>query len=159
GADRAPAIETLRQMSADAVLTALTTGRMSAQAQRLSPADRIAVAEFVTGKTVTTAQTAPGGLCDAKSRGSVEGLAGGRGKGSWNGWGGTPAGNRYIENGGLKAADVPKLRLAWAFGFPRTLAIRTQPVIVGDWLFTGAETGSVFGLDAKSGCTRWTYQA
>ena len=36
-ANRAPALETLRQMPADAVLTALTTGRMSAQAQRLSP--------------------------------------------------------------------------------------------------------------------------
>ena len=46
-ASRAPALETLRQLSADAVLTALTTGRMSAQAQRLSPADRVAVAEFV----------------------------------------------------------------------------------------------------------------
>ena len=49
-------------MPADAVLTALTTGRMSAQAQRLSPADRIAVAEFVTGKTVSTSSTA-GGRC------------------------------------------------------------------------------------------------
>jgi polyvinyl alcohol dehydrogenase (cytochrome) len=158
-ADRAPALETLRQMPADAVVTVLTTGRMAAQAQKLSPADRVAVAEFVTGKTVSTAQAAPGGLCDAKSRGSVDTLSAGLGKGSWNGWGGTAAGNRFTQNGGIKAADVPKLRLAWAFGFPRALSVRTQPTVVGDWLFTASETGDVFGLDAKSGCTRWTYQA
>jgi polyvinyl alcohol dehydrogenase (cytochrome) len=159
-ATRAPALETLRQLPADAVVTALTTGRMSAQAQRLSPADRVAVAEFVTGKTVSTAQAPAGGQCDAKSQGSADGLAAGLGnKGSWNGWGGTPAGNRFTENGGIKAADVLRLRLAWAFGFPRALSVRTQPTVAGDWLFTGAETGEVFALDAKSGCTRWMYQA
>jgi len=158
-ADRAPALETLRQLPADAVVTALTTGRMATQAQRLSPADRIAVAEFVTGKTVSTVQAAAGGQCDAKSRGSADGLAAGLGKGSWNGWGGTPGGNRFTENGGIKAADLPRLRLAWAFGLPRAISVRTQPTVVGDWLFTASESGEVFGLDAKSGCTRWTYQA
>jgi polyvinyl alcohol dehydrogenase (cytochrome) len=158
-ATRAPALETLRQLPADAVLTALTTGRMSAQAQRLSPADRVAVAEFVTGKAVSTAQTTVGGQCDAKSRGSSDSLAAGLGKGSWNGWGGTPAGNRFTESGGMKAADLPRLRLAWAFGFPRALSARTQPTVVGDWLFTASESGEVFALDAKTGCTRWTYQA
>jgi len=157
--EAAPAIETLRQLPADAVLTALTTGRMSAQAQRLSPADRVAVSEFVTGKTVTTAQAATGGHCDAKSGGSADTLAAGLGKGSWNGWGGTPAGNRFTESGGIKAAELPRLRLAWAFGFPRALSVRTQPTVVGDWLFTASETGEVFALDAKTGCTRWTYQA
>ena len=151
--------ETLRQMPADAVVTALTTGRMSAQALRLSPEDRVAVAEFVTGKTVSAARTAPGGQCDAKSPRSAAALAAGLGRGSWNGWGGTPAGNRFTENGGIQAADLPRLRLAWAFGFPRALAVRTQPTVAGDWLFTASETGEVFALDAKKGCTRWTYQA
>ncbi len=158
-ASRAPALETLRQLPADAVVTALTTGLMSVQAQRLSPADRIAVAEFVTGKTVSTAQAAVGGQCDAKSGGSADGLAAGLGKGSWNGWGGTAAGNRFTESGGIKAAELPRLRLAWAFGFPRALSARTQPTVVGGWLFTASESGEVFALDAKTGCTRWTYQA
>ncbi len=158
-ATRAPALETLRQLPADAVLTALTTGRMSAQAQRLSPADRVAVAEFVTGKAVSAAQTTAGGQCDAKSRGSSDSLAAGLGQGSWNGWGGTPAGSRFTESGGITAAELPRLRLAWAFGFPRALSARTQPAVVGDWLFTASESGEVFALDAKTGCTRWTYQA
>ena len=100
-----------------------------------------------------------GGQCDAKSRGSSDSLAAGLGKGSWNGWGGTPAGNRFTESGGIKAAELPRLRLAWAFGFPRALSARTQPTVVGDWLFTASESGEVFALDAKTGCTRWTYQA
>lgn len=160
GADnRAPALETLRQMPADAVVTALTTGKMSVQAQQLSPADRIAVAEFVTGKTVSTSPVNAGGQCDAKSRGSAASLAAGLGKGSWNGWGGTPAGNRFTDSGGISAVDVPRLRLAWAFGFPKALSARAQPTVAGDWLFTASETGEVFALDAKTGCTRWTYQA
>src|SRR3569623_438344 len=47
GDNRAPLPQTLRGLSADAVLTALTTGKMTVQAQRLTQADRIAVAEFV----------------------------------------------------------------------------------------------------------------
>ncbi len=163
GDNRAPALDTLRQMPADAVVTALTTGKMSVQAQNLSPADRIAVAEFVTGKAVGTPQASASGECDAKSRGSAASLAAGMGarlgNASWNGWGGTPSGSRFTENGGIRAADVPKLRLAWAFGFPKALSARTQPAVVGDWLFTASETGEVFALDAKTGCTRWTYQA
>ena len=46
---------------------------------------------------------------------------------------------------------MPRLRLAWAFGFPRALSVRAQPTVVGDWLFTASETGDVFGLDAKTG--------
>lgn len=159
GDNRAPALETLRQMPADAVLTVLTTGKMTAQAQHLSPEDRVAVAEFVTGKTVSTGQAPTGGQCDDKSKGSADTLAAGLGKGSWNGWGPTAAGNRFTDNGGIRAADVPRLRLAWAFGFPKALSARTQPAVVGDWLFTASETGQVFGLNAKNGCTRWTYQA
>jgi polyvinyl alcohol dehydrogenase (cytochrome) len=132
---------------------------MAAQAQRLSPQDRVAVAEYVTGKTVSTAQTTAGGKCDAKSQGSAEGLNAGLGASSWNGWGGTPAGNRFTKDGGITAAQLPRLRLAWAFGFPRVTSARTQPTVVGDWLFTASDTGEVFGLDAKTGCTRWTYQA
>jgi polyvinyl alcohol dehydrogenase (cytochrome) len=151
-------MESLKQLSADAVVTALTTGRMAAQAQRLSQQDRVAVAEFVTGKTVSV-QTAgtPGGQCDAKSQGSAASLS--LGQGSWNGWGGTPAGNRFTKDGGITSAQVPRLRLAWAFGFPRVLSARTQPAVAGDWLFTASDTGEVFGLNAKTGCIRWTFQA
>ena len=37
--------------------------------------------------------------------------------GEWNGWGGNVANTRYQKNGGLTAADLPKLKLKWAFGY------------------------------------------
>src|SRR5215471_18350079 len=53
--DRAPSLQALRELAPEAILTALTTGRMTVQAQRLSPADRAAVAAFVAGRTVAAA--------------------------------------------------------------------------------------------------------
>jgi polyvinyl alcohol dehydrogenase (cytochrome) len=31
--------------------------------------------------------------------------------------------------------------------------------VIGDWLFTASDTGDVFALNSKTGCTRWTYKA
>jgi polyvinyl alcohol dehydrogenase (cytochrome) len=73
--------------------------------------------------------------------------------------GGALGSARYAKDSGLTAANVPRLKLAWAFGFPRALSARTQPTVIGDWLFTASDTGDVFALDAKTGCIRWTYMA
>jgi polyvinyl alcohol dehydrogenase (cytochrome) len=155
GDNKAPSVDALRSLSPDAVLTALTTGRMAAQAQRLSPADRRAVAEFVTGKALTTATVTDAGKCS----GTAPSLAASFNKQSWNGWGGVVGGARFATNGGITAAQVPQLKLAWAFGLPKALSARTQPTVIGDWLFTASDTGDVFALDSKSGCIRWTYTA
>lgn len=154
---RAPSTQVLRGLSPEAVVTTLTTGKMAQQAERLSPADRIAIAEFVTGRAVATAQSKSSGQCDAKTQSAT--IAASFNRPSWNGWGGPAGGARFAKNGGLTAAQVPKLRLAWAFGFPNALSARTQPTAIGDWLFTAADTGDVFALDSKTGCTRWTYKA
>ena len=63
------------------------------------------------------------------------------------------------KQGGLTAADVPKLTLKWAFGFPGVLAARAQPAVTGGRLFAASETGTVYALDAKTGCTYWTFRA
>ena len=46
----APSADVLRQLSPDAIVTALTSGRMRVQGERLSEAERRAVAEFLTGR-------------------------------------------------------------------------------------------------------------
>src|SRR5215471_7926149 len=58
--DRAPSLQALRELAPEAILTALTTGRMTVQAQRLSPADRVAVAEFASGRAVAASTTTSG---------------------------------------------------------------------------------------------------
>lgn len=154
-ASRAPSLNALRGLEPDAVVAALTNGKMTAQAQRLSPEDRIAVAEFVTARTVSSARpAASSGQCAASAS-----LSGSFAKPSWNGWGAGPENARYSRAAGITAQQVPKLRLAWAFGFPRALAARTQPTVIGDWLFTGSDTGDVYALDTRTGCIRWTYKA
>src|SRR5579871_473090 len=155
-ADRAPSLTALRELAPEAILTALTTGRMATKAQRLSPADRRAVAEFVAGRPIAATATS-GGQCDAAT--SKMSLEESFKKPSWNGWGGTLGSARYAKDGGIAAANVPRLKLAWAFGFPKALSARAQPTVIGDWLFTASDTGDVFALDTKTGCTRWTYTA
>src|SRR3989442_5382698 len=66
GSDRAPSREALRQMSPDRVLAALESGPMISMANRRSPAERRALAEFVTGKSFAQplgTTPAPKGLC------------------------------------------------------------------------------------------------
>src|SRR5262249_524447 len=60
---------------------------------------------------------------------------------------------------GLTAADVPKLVLKWAFGFRSATSAFSQPTVAGGREFVGSQDGSVYSLDAMSGCIVWTYKA
>src|SRR6266699_4053135 len=59
----------------------------------------------------------------------------------------------------LTAAQVPRLTLKWAFGFPDTTSAWAQPTIAGGRLFVGSQNGTVYALDAKTGCVIWTFTA
>lgn len=152
----APAIEALRQLTPDAIVTALTTGRMRVEGERLSDAERRAVAAFLTGRAAAAGPTGVAGRC-AQTPALTAGSAGPQ----WNGWGVTASNARYQPpaHANLTAAQVPKLQLKWAFGFPDALAARTQPAVVAGRLYTASETGDVYALDAATGCIHWTYRA
>ena len=70
------------------------------------------------------------------------------------------SGSRFQPTPGIAAADVPKLKLKWSFAFPGPVNQRNQaqPVIVGGRVFVGSASGTVFSLDAATGCTYWTYE-
>jgi polyvinyl alcohol dehydrogenase (cytochrome) len=51
------------------------------------------------------------------------------------------------------------LKLMWAFGFPDASASWAQPTIAGGRLFIGSQNGTVYSLDAKTGCIAWTFAA
>jgi len=152
----APSAEVLRQLAPDAIVTALTSGRMRVQGERLSENERRAVAEFLTGRSVDATSTSITNRCASTSPMPAE-IQGSQ----WNGWGAGLANTRYqpASRASIAAADVPKLKLKWAFGFAGTLAARTQPTVVGGRLFTASEKGEVYALDAKTGCVHWIYQA
>ncbi len=59
----------------------------------------------------------------------------------------------------LAAADVPKVKLKWAFGIPGVARAFAQPTVVGDHMFFGSTTDTVYALDARTGCLYWTFAA
>jgi polyvinyl alcohol dehydrogenase (cytochrome) len=79
----------------------------------------------------------------------------------WNGWGNGVANTRFqtAQQAGLTAAQIPNLKLKWAFGLAGANSSRSQPAIAGGRFFVAAETGMVYALDAKTGCTYWTFKA
>jgi polyvinyl alcohol dehydrogenase (cytochrome) len=80
------------------------------------------------------------------------------GSAQWNGWGREIENTRYQPEPALRANDVPKLGLRWAFGFQGS-AVAGQPTVVDGRLFVTSAAGRVYSLDAKTGCTYWTYDA
>jgi len=80
------------------------------------------------------------------------------GSAQWNGWGRDIENTRYQPEPAIRATDVPKLGLRWAFGFQGS-AVAGQPTVVDGRLFVLSSVGRVYSLDARTGCTYWTYDA
>src|SRR5579864_2816251 len=75
------------------------------------------------------------------------------GPGDWNGWSSETTNSRYQAQPKLTAADVPKLKLKWAFGFPGDVREVAQVTVVGGRVFVGSYANKVYSLDASTGCT------
>jgi polyvinyl alcohol dehydrogenase (cytochrome) len=80
------------------------------------------------------------------------------GTAQWNGWGRDLDNSRYQPEPAIRAADVRKLALKWAFGLRRG-ALYGQPAVVDGRLFVTSSAGRVFALDSRTGCTYWTFDA
>ena len=80
------------------------------------------------------------------------------GTAQWNGWGLDVENTRYQPEPAIRATDVPKLALKWAFGF-QSSAVAGQPTVVDGRVFVAGATGRVYSLDARTGCTYWTFDA
>jgi polyvinyl alcohol dehydrogenase (cytochrome) len=80
---------------------------------------------------------------------------------AWNGWGADAGNTRFqpATAAQLSAADVPRLKLKWAFGFPGARAVSGQPAVVAGRVFVSADTGDLYALDAASGCEYWSFHA
>jgi len=80
------------------------------------------------------------------------------GSAQWNGWGRGLDNTRYQPEPAIRASDVAKLALKWAFGYANGSEFG-QPTVVDGRLFVTSSTGRVYSLDSKTGCTYWTYDA
>jgi polyvinyl alcohol dehydrogenase (cytochrome) len=152
---RTPPKEALKDRTAETILVALTSGTMSIQGVSLSVAEKKAVAEYLAGKPLGAAAVQSAGFCTAKPA-PLGNLAS---KPLWNGWGVDSSNSRYQPKPGLTAADVPKLKLKWAFGFPGGTQAYGNPVIAAGRVFVGSDNGTVYALDADTGCVYWSFKA
>ena len=140
-------------MPVQAILTALTSGKMQAIGAGLSAAERAAVASYL---GVAGVESIPQSAhCSSnpplsKSTRRV-GTAGESTR--------PIAAYQNAKAAGLTAADVPKLKLKWAFGYPGVTTSFGTPTVFGGRIFVGAADGSVFSLNAQSGCIHWIYQS
>jgi polyvinyl alcohol dehydrogenase (cytochrome) len=157
--DRAPSPNAIREMSPERIYEALTTGVMKAQGDKLSDQDRRGVAEFMSGRPLGSA-----GLGDSKTmpntcRNNPAMTDPSRGP-QWNGWGADISNSRSqsAQIAGLTAAQVPRLKLKWAFGFPSGVSANAQPAIVSGRVFVGSDNGYVYSLDAQTGCVYWSFE-
>jgi polyvinyl alcohol dehydrogenase (cytochrome) len=159
--DRAPGRSTLQQMSPESIVRTLETGSMREVAGSLTPAERDAIAKFLTGKSPGTpaggAAHASAGLCAS----AAKSFSFDPGAPQWNGWS-VDVDNRRFQSAsmaGISAADVPALQLKWAFGFEGDSITFGQPTIAAGTVFVGSQQGKVFSLNAASGCIQWSFQA
>ena len=143
------------EFAPNAIVESLIDGTMRLQGQALSQGERIAIAELLTGRPVLAASLpVPQGVCTASTpfAPSVGTL--------WNGWGPDTHNTRHQPDaGGLTPANVGNLKLQWAFGVADVTQSRSQPAVVGGRLFMASQSGVIYALDPKTGCTHWTYKA
>ena len=153
---RAPAPPALRRMSPENIVRSLESGLMKEQGATLTAAQRRTVAEFLTGKIIgQEIQPVKSNTCaDVKASFSPSAS-------DWNGWGSDLANTRFqpADRAGLKAAEVPKLKLKWAFAFHGTFVAYGQPTIVGGRVFVPSANRSIYSLDAGTGCQYWSFEA
>jgi polyvinyl alcohol dehydrogenase (cytochrome) len=155
GQNTAPTPTVLRQLTPEGIVNSLTNGRMQVQGSSLSDAERRAVAQFLTGRAPAAGTaTTVANKCAASPAMTDAATTPG-----WNGWGNGPANTRFASTAGLTAADLPRLKLKWAFGYAGVNAARAQPTLAGGRLFVASENGEAHALDPKTGCTHWTYRA
>ncbi len=149
---RMPSREQLATLPPDEIFQAARVGMMQAQAEGLSIDEVRAVVTFLTGKEPGTAPQPDPKANMCKDDGGPIDLK----ESHWSGWGRGAENARYQIHPGIKVEDVPKLKLKWAFAYPGFM-VYGQPTVAGNRVFVTSMAGEVFALNAKTGCTFWSF--
>ncbi len=77
----------------------------------------------------------------------------------WPVYGGDPGNTRYSPLDRITAANVGKLKVAWALQLGSLRSQESTPLVVGDTLYVTSSHGPkhVFAVDARTGNVRWRY--
>ena len=156
---RAPAKDTLKQMGLQFISYALTQGKMKDIGATLTADQRGQVINYLIGaKTAPNAWTSAM-MCDA-ARLPVD-LAGGA---TITNFGFDQHNTRSLTaaQAGLTKAQIAKLELAWAVGFPDATGMRSQGAVVGKNVFVPvADVAAMYAFDISvpdKPCLQWVYE-
>jgi polyvinyl alcohol dehydrogenase (cytochrome) len=144
--ERAPTRAELAFRAPADIVAALTTGVMAPMAKGLSQPEIDALALYLTpGQQLGSAGSDR--MCT--NHGPIKASAS-----DWPALGPDENSSRFQPTPGIGAAEIPKLKVKWAFSMPGG----GQPVVVGDWLFVTNRGGKFYALDAKTGCVHWAIE-
>jgi polyvinyl alcohol dehydrogenase (cytochrome) len=148
---RTPPKATIANNTPTFITQTLLDGVMAPMARGLAPHELTSIAAYLStrrnGGLDAGALEAP--ACTTKP--APVSLAGPQ----WNGWGLTNAQTRFQPNPGLSAADVPRLKLKWAFAYGGSR--NGQATVIGERLFVTSASGAVYALNARTGCAYWRF--
>ncbi|MEO6387388.1 MAG: PQQ-binding-like beta-propeller repeat protein [Croceibacterium sp.] len=156
-ASHAPGTRALGMLTPESVLRALTDGRMKAQAAALTEEQRADVAQFVSGRVLGQGQAIAAPLMCTGAAAQFD----------WSkppvfpGWGFDRNNSHLIAAAlaRLNPGNIGRLKLKWAFAFPNAVNAHSQPALAGGAIYVGGNDGTLYVLDAATGCARWTYAA
>jgi polyvinyl alcohol dehydrogenase (cytochrome) len=156
-AGRVPALSAIKAMSGEAIYAALTSGSMKSRAQGLTMPQIFALIGYI-APTGGTQAAAPKFERTCKGDAAFQP---GADSSRWNGWSPSLTNARFQDAraAGLAAADVPKLKLKWAFNLGDVTTARGEPTVIGNRVFIASQTGAVYSLDRATGCTWWGFKA
>ena len=157
---QATSITDLQNYSPERVYEALTTGKMKDQAAQISDVQKRQIAEFLAGRPVGSDEAGDIKKMTNPCAANPPMLDPAAGP-AWNGWSPGTNNARFQAGSaaGLTAAQVPNLKLKWAFGVPTAAEMHSQPTIVSGRVFFGSDAGYIYSLDAKTGCVYWAFHA
>ncbi len=154
-APKAPSRTFIEMMTPESIHRALTVGIMQQQAAGLSDDAKKQVAEYLSGLPFGAPRppTAP------RCRGDFAHFNVAQAP-DIVGWGFDPANTHFIPAAaaGLSTADIPRLKVKWTFAYPASVRARSRPTFAFGALYVGSQDGTVYALDAKTGCIRWTFE-
>jgi polyvinyl alcohol dehydrogenase (cytochrome) len=154
---KAPQMAALKLYQPERIIKSLTSGVMSTTGLSLSASEMQQVAYYVTGKMASQKQLIclmPSALQTLRLKPVLSASA------QWTGWGGELNSQRFQANETkLNKQTVKDLELKWAFAFPDSTRVRSQPTVTESMTYIGSQDGTVYALDTDTGCIRWTFQA
>jgi len=147
---RIPQVAVLKTMTPIAIQKTLESGIMKTQAAPLSADERLKIAAYLgTGVTIERKREEIPNPCPSGAT-WTDGAG-------WTGWGASLGNTRFqsAQDAGLRPEDLPRLKLKWAFAFSDTSTLRSQPAVYRGRVFAGGQDGSIYALDAATGCVHW----